>query len=64
MATDRARLSGATVRQRERSRTPFCDNNTDQPRARFARLVPGCSILAPVSARIWYSRVRHLGSLI
>lgn len=26
------RLSGSTVRQRERSRTPFCDNNTDQPR--------------------------------
>jgi hypothetical protein len=25
---------------------------------------PGCSILAPVSARIWYSKVRHLGSLI
>jgi hypothetical protein len=43
------RLSGSTVRQRERSRTPFCDNNTDQPQTSSGRDLLTVEIYASAS---------------
>lgn len=64
MATDRAPL----VRLHREATRAITHTILRQQHRPASRLVvrdwyPGCSILAPVYARIWYSKVRHLGSL-